>query len=64
MKSLEHSHLINEDTFLCPFGVCTRKVLTHRGTFVLVLTKSVAKKLNDLDKLTEHSKSFVCVSVQ
>ena len=30
MKSLEYSHLINVDTFLCPFGVCTREVRLPR----------------------------------
>ena len=30
MKSLEYSHLINADTFLCPFGVCTREVRLPR----------------------------------
>ena len=53
MKSLEYSHLINVDTFLCPFGVCTREVRLprererERERVVLVFTKSVAKKLND-----------------
>ena len=49
MKSLEYSHLINVDTFLCPFGVCTREVRLprQRERVVLVFTKSVAKKLND-----------------